>query len=159
MVLKSRLYLYTVDVKWTGNLGQGTSSYRAYNRTWDLCSPGKPVVACSNDPLLGGNPAQYNPEDMLIGALSACHMLWFLHLASDAGIVVEAYEDHAEATGETLPNGASRFLEAVLCPVITLQNGNDPDKADGLHKKVHDFCFIARSVNFPVRFAAKYLFA
>ncbi len=116
-------------------------------------------MACSNDPLLGGNPAQYNPEDMLTGALSACHMLWFLHLASDSGIVVEAYEDHAEATGETLPNGASRFLEAVLCPVITLQNGNDPDKADGLHKKVHDFCFIARSVNFPVRFAAKYLFA
>jgi len=152
-------HLYTVDVKWTGNLGQGTSSYRAYNRTWDLCSPGKPVVACSNDPVLGGNPSQYNPEDMLIGALSACHMLWFLHLASDAGIVVETYEDHAEATGETRPNGASRFLEAVLCPVITLQSGNDPDKADGLHKKVHEFCFIARSVNFPVRFAAIYLFA
>ena len=76
-----------------------------------------------------------------------------------AGIVVEAYEDHAEATGETLPNGASRFLEAVLCPVIMLQSGNDPDKADGLHKKVHEFCFIARSVNFPIRFAAKYLIA
>ena len=72
-------------------------------------------MACSNDPLLGGNPAQYNPEDMLIGALSACHMLWFLHLASNAGIVVEAFEDHADPE-KHFPMGRAGFLR--LCSVL-----------------------------------------
>ena len=147
---------YTARVTWTGNRGQGTASYRGYDRTWNLETPGKPVVQCSNDPLLGGDAGRHNPEDMLIAALSACHMLWFLHLASDAGLAVQTYADDPLAVGETDAQGASRFLRATLRPRITLPAGSDPDRADALHAQVHKYCFIARSVNFPVTCKARY---
>ena len=147
---------YTARVVWTGNRGQGTSGYRAYDRTWNVETPGKPVIPCSNDPLLGGDPTLHNPEDMLISALSACHMLWYLHLASDAGVVVEAYVDDPIAVGETQPSGAGRFLGATLRPKITLAPGSDPEAADRIHDRIHKVCFIARSVNFPVPYEASY---
>ena len=83
---------YTTRILWTGNRGEGTAHYKAYDRTWDIAVPGKAVVHCSNDPLLGGDPAKMNPEDLLLSALSSCHMLWYLHYASDAGIVVTSSE-------------------------------------------------------------------
>lgn len=73
----SKEHDFTATLRWTGNQGSGTSHYKAYTRDWTLQSDGKPAIACSNDPLLGGNSALYNPEDMLIAALSSCHMLWF----------------------------------------------------------------------------------
>jgi len=139
-------------IVWTGNRGEGTRSYRGYDRAWNIELPGKAVIACSNDPLLGGDPTRMNPEDLLISALSACHMLWYLHLASNAGIVVTAYRDDPVGHGESLPNGAGRFLSAVLRPTISVREGADLDRAAELHHEVHDFCFIARSVNFPVRY-------
>jgi organic hydroperoxide reductase OsmC/OhrA len=84
---------YTTRILWTGNRGEGTAHYKAYDRTWDIAVPGKAPVHCSNDPLLGGDPGKMNPEDLLLSALSACHMLWYLHYASDAGIVVTSYSD------------------------------------------------------------------
>jgi organic hydroperoxide reductase OsmC/OhrA len=147
---------YTARVTWTGNRGDGTRSYRGYDRNWEVRTPGKPVIACSNDPLLGGDRGLHNPEDLLIAALSACHMLWYLHLASDAGIVVLAYEDDPVAVGETLPSGAGRFLSATLRPRITLAPGADLAVADALHGRIHDTCFIARSVAFPVGIEARY---
>jgi organic hydroperoxide reductase OsmC/OhrA len=147
---------YTARVVWTGNRGEGTRQYRGYDRTWNVETPGKPVIHCSNDPLLGGDPALPNPEDMLIAALSACHMLWYLHLAADAGITVTAYADAPVAVGETEPGGAGRFLRATLCPRITVVPGTDLQRADALHARVHDMCFIARSVNFPVDCRARY---
>ena len=141
---------YTTHVRWTGNTGSGTSSYRGYSRNWDVAAPGKPVIACSNDPLLGGDPAKMNPEDMLLSALSACHMLWYLHMASEAGLIVTAYEDSPDATGEVEANGAARFISATLRPVITLQPGADMERAHQIHHEIHKVCFIARSVNFPV---------
>ena len=150
---------YTARVAWTGNLGQANRSYRGYARTWEVQTPGKPVIACSNDPLLGGDPGLHNPEDMLIAALSACHMLWYLHLAFDAGVVVEAYADDPVAVGESLPSGAGRFLSATLRPTITLGPGADRAAADAIHGRIHEVCFIARSVNFPVRYEATYLAA
>lgn len=152
----TREHDYTARVVWTGNRGTGTAEYRGYDRSWNVETPGKPVIECSNDPLLGGDPSLHNPEDMLIAALSACHMLWFLHLASAAGIVVTGYEDDPLAVGETDARGASRFLHATLRPRITLAAGSDPARADALHARVHDYCFIARSVNFPVTHAARY---
>lgn len=146
---------FTSRIRWTGNRGQGTATYRGYDRTWNIETPGKPVVNCSNDPMLGGNPALHNPEDILLSALASCHMLWFLHLASSAGIVVTDYVDNPTAVGETLPNGAGRFLSATLRPTITISSG-DAAVADTLHHKVSEFCFIARSVNFPVTYAATY---
>ena len=147
---------YTCRMLWTGNRGDGTTTYRGYDRTWDITTPGKPTVHCSNDPLLGGDPALPNPEDLLLAALSSCHMLWYLHLASKAGIVVHGYEDQPIGVGETAENGAGRFLSATLKPLIVVAAGSDLAVADAIHHQVHDFCFIARSVNFPVAFAATY---
>lgn len=147
---------YHSHIAWTGNRGEGTRSYKSYDRTWILHAPGKQAVACSNDPLLGGDPLKYNPEDMLLSALSACHMLWYLHLAAIAGIVVHAYGDDPIAIGETLPGGAGRFLRAELRPTITVDAATDLARADAIHREIHAFCFIARSVNFPVEYSATY---
>ena len=150
-------HAYTARIAWTGNRGQGTASYRGYDRTWSVETPGKPVIHCSNDPMLGGDPALHNPEDMLLAALSACHMLWYLHLASDAGLAVVAYHDTPEAVGEVQPSGAGRFLSATLRPEITLPAGADLARAEALHHEIGKVCFIARSVAFPVRHEATYL--
>lgn len=142
---------FTTTVIWTGNRGQGTRSYRGYDRTWDIAAPGKAVVHCSNDPALGGDPAKMNPEDLLLSALSACHMLWYLHFASDARIAVQSYRDSPIGYGESEPSGKGRFISALLRPEIGVPEGTDLDKAAALHGRIHDVCFIARSVNFPVR--------
>jgi len=147
---------YTSCVVWTGNRGEGTAHYRGYDRTWDIAVPGKPVVHCSNDPLLGGDPAKMNPEDLLLSALSACHMLWFLHYAAEAGIVVTGYEDHPVGRGEVGPGGAGRFVSATLQPVIRVKAGADLALAAELHHRIGQVCFIARSVNFPVAHAPRY---
>ncbi|MGV8951303.1 MAG: OsmC family protein [Cypionkella sp.] len=146
---------YTTRVVWTGDLGTGTSSYKSYARTWNIAAAGKPVVECSNDPLLGGDPAKMNPEDLLISALSACHMLWYLHYASVAGIVVLGYEDTPVARGETGAGGAGRFLSCELRPRITVAAGADLVEAEAIHHRIHEDCYIARSVNFPVSYAAE----
>ena len=147
---------YTCRIDWTGNRGEGTRTYRGYDRSWDIRTPGKPVVHCSNDPLLGGDPALPNPEDLLLSALSACHMLWYLHLASKAGVVVHAYTDEPVGVGESSPNGAGRFVRATLRPRIEVAAGADLARADAIHREIHDYCFIARSVNFPVDCQASY---
>lgn len=149
---------FTSRIVWTGNRGGGTRSYRGYDRNWDIAVPGKPVVACSNDPLLGGDPTLHNPEDLLLSALSACHMLWYLHRASEAGIVVHGYVDEPVGMAESTADGAGRFVRAILRPTITLAPGSDAAKADALHAPIHEVCFIARSVNFPIDYQARYSF-
>ncbi|MEM7288890.1 MAG: OsmC family protein [Pseudomonadota bacterium] len=139
-------------VIWTGNTGTGTSAYKAYERTWDLAIDGKKTVHCSNDPMLGGDPSKYNPEDLLITALSSCHMLWYLHLCSVGGITVTAYEDNPVGIGESEPDGSGRFLKAILRPKIIITEDSDREKALGLHDEIHKYCFIARSVSFPVEY-------
>ncbi len=143
-------------ILWTGNRGTGTSGYRDYDRTWNIEVPGRPVIHCSNDPMLGGDPGLPNPEDLLISALSACHMLWYLHLASDAGITVLSYEDNPVGHGESQPDGSGRFLKATLRPEIETARGADLSRAAAIHQEIHRFCFIARSVNFPVMIEASF---
>ena len=150
---------FTSRIVWTGNRGEGTRRYRGYDRTWDIAVPGRAVVQCSNDPMLGGDPARMNPEDLLLSALSACHMLWYLHLASEAGIVVLAYADTPIGHGETAPSGAGRFVSAVLRPEITVAPGSDLDEAAAIHHRIGDVCFIARSVNFPVDYEPRFTIA
>jgi organic hydroperoxide reductase OsmC/OhrA len=147
---------YTSRIEWTGNRGEGTRTYRGYDRTWSVITPGKPVVRCSNDPLLGGDPTLHNPEDLLLSSLAACHMLWYLHLASQADIVVLAYRDSPVGVGQSTPDGAGRFIRATLKPHIVLQSERDFDRADAIHHQIHRVCFIARSVNFPVSYEATY---
>jgi organic hydroperoxide reductase OsmC/OhrA len=150
-------HAYGCRIAWTGNRGAGTRTYRGYDRSWNIETPGKPVIHCSNDPLLGGDPRLPNPEDLLLSALASCHMLWYLHLASVAGIVVHAYADEPIAIGEASTGGAGRFLRATLRPQIEVAADADLVRADAIHGEIHEFCFIARSVNFPVAYAASYV--
>ena len=146
-----RDHAYTITVTWSGNTGAGTASYRGYERTHTMQALGKPVVPCSSDPSFRGDRARYNPEELLVASLSSCHMLWYLHLASVAGIVVQAYEDIAEGVMVEQPGGGGAFTEVVLAPEITLAPGTDLQQARALHADAHAKCFIANSVNFPVR--------
>tara|TARA_R110002096_G_scaffold229063_1_gene418535 strand:+ start:3123 stop:3620 length:498 start_codon:yes stop_codon:yes gene_type:complete len=144
-------------IVWTGNTGQGTAHYRGYDRSWDIAVPGKPPVPCSNDPMLGGDPARMNPEDLLLSALAACHMLWYLHYASEAGIVVLGYEDTPRGVAEAGPGGAGRFAAVQLRPRIEVKAGADLAQAAAIHQRIHEVCFIARSVNFPVTYAPRFV--
>lgn len=153
----SKLHDYTARVAWTGDRGDGNRRYRGYDRTWDVATAGKALIHCSNDPLLGGDPSKPNPEDLLLASLSACHMLWFLHLACNAGIVVRSYVDDPVGVGETGSRGEGRFVRATLRPRIGVEPGADLTKAAQLHHEVDEYCFVARSLNFPVEVEAEYL--
>ncbi|MBD8872991.1 OsmC family protein [Rhodanobacter sp. DHB23] len=146
----SHMHRYRVDVLWTGNRGTGTDGYRNYSRNHLIRVPGKPELAGSSDPTFRGDATRYNPEDMLVAALSTCHMLSYLHMATVAGVVVVAYDDAAEGTMATEGDGG-RFTEVVLRPVVTIRADSDPAKALAAHETAHHACFIANSVNFPVR--------
>lgn len=141
---------YRVDVVWTGNRGSGTDGYRNYSRNHVIRVPGKPELAGSSDPTFRGDATRYNPEDMLVAALSTCHMLSYLHMATVAGVVVTDYRDAAEGTMVTEGDGG-RFTEVVLRPVVTITAASDPARAEAAHEAAHHSCFIANSVNFPVR--------
>ena len=141
---------YTVTIEWTGNRGDGTASYRAYDRTHEITASSKPPIPGSSDPAFRGDAARYNPEDLLVASLSACHMLTYLHLCSAAGVNVSAYVDDARGTMVENGSGGGRFTEVVLRPRVTISAGDAP-VARELHHQAHDLCFIASSVNFPVR--------
>src|SRR4051794_20316855 len=106
----SRTHEFASRILWTGDRGDGTRQYKGYDRTWRIMRPGKAPIECSNDPLLGGDPTKPNPEDLLLSSLAGCHMLWYLHLACNAGIVVKDYEDRPIGTGETGSRGEGRFI-------------------------------------------------
>jgi organic hydroperoxide reductase OsmC/OhrA len=136
---------------WTGNRGTGTSTYRAYGRDHELVIEGKPAIPASSTPVFRGDKDRYNPEELLIGALSSCHMLWFLHLCADSGITVTGYSDDAEGTMELNADGSGQFREVVLHPQVQYAERPSAEKIAELHHRAHELCFIARSVNFPVR--------
>jgi organic hydroperoxide reductase OsmC/OhrA len=138
-------HTYAVTTTWTGNRGAGTASYRAYGRDHDLLAEGRPVLPASADPAFRGDPARWNPELLLVAALSDCHLLSYLHLCAVHGVVVTGYRDDAIGTMEQIGDGG-RFTEVVLRPVVTVA-----EQANALHHDAHDNCFIASSVSFPVR--------
>src|SRR4051794_23501098 len=146
-----RRHHYDIEVIWTGDRGTGTSSYRDYDRTHVVRAEGRPELPGSSDPGFRGDPDRWNPEQLLVAALSQCHMLWFLHLASTAGIVVTAYEDAASGTMEEDRSGAGRFTEVVLRPRVTVADAAMADGVEDVHAQAAERCFVARSVNFPVR--------
>ena len=146
-----RTHGYTVTVTWTGNTGEGTAGYRRFSRDHTLAADGKPDILASSDPAFRGDATRWNPEDLLVASLSACHKLWFLHLCATNGIVVTAYVDHAEGKMVQDDDGGGQFTEVVLRPQVTITADSDRDKAMALHHEAHEKCFIARSMNFPVR--------
>ncbi len=145
------IHTYHTQLHWTGNLGSGTSGYRAYSRDHEIQVDGKPMLPGSSDPAFRGDPSRYNPEDLLVSSLSACHMLWFLHLCADAGIVVTAYSDNATGTMTETADGSGRFSEVTLHPQVTVADAAMIERAQALHAAAHRMCFIANSCNFPVR--------
>ncbi|MFC0338162.1 Organic hydroperoxide reductase OsmC/OhrA [Kushneria avicenniae] len=140
-------HLYQVTVQWQGSRESGTTGYRDYGREHQLSAPGKAPIDGSADPAFLGDHDRWNPEELLVGSLSACHKLWYLHLCAEAGVVVLAYEDHAE--GE-MDAALGRFTGVTLRPVITLSDDSSEALARELHEKAHEKCFIAASVNFEV---------
>jgi organic hydroperoxide reductase OsmC/OhrA len=149
------LHLYTVDVRWTGAGDTGTTAYTAYSRDHEVRAEGRPVLLGSADPAFRGDPARYTPEELFVAALSQCHMLWFLHLAARDGVVVVAYRDEAVGRMRVESAGAGQFTDVLLHPRVTVRAAADGDVTDervaDLHRRAHEHCFIARSVNFPVR--------
>ncbi|MFE4227142.1 OsmC family protein [Arthrobacter sp. NPDC056886] len=141
---------YALTVRWTGNLGAGTSTYRGYSRDHDVEIPGLPVLRGSADPTFHGDRERYNPEQLLLAALSQCHMLSFLHVAVKHGVVVTAYEDRAEGLMRTNRDGSGQFESVTLKPTVTVAEPAAPDLLEELHVEANKVCFIARSVNFPV---------
>jgi organic hydroperoxide reductase OsmC/OhrA len=147
----ARTHRYAVTVSWTGNTGTGTASYRSYARSNEISSDQpKPMIPGSSDPLFRGDKTRWNPEEMLVASISACHQLWYLHLCAEAGIVVTAYVDHAAGELDEDADGSGRFRRVVLRPEVTLAPGADAARAMALHQEAHAKCFIANSVNFPV---------
>jgi len=147
----SKEHRYAVSTAWTGNLGRGAADYRAYSRNHELGASGKAAtIACSSDPVFRGDASRYNPEELLVGSLSACHMLWVLHLCADAGIVITDYADEAEGVMRENDDGSGEFVRVTLRPDVVITDASRIDQARALHDKAHELCFISRSVNFPV---------
>ncbi len=146
-----RNHRYEVELVWTGNRESGTSTYSAYARDWEIRTPEKPTILGSSDPAFRGDAARWNPEELLVASLSACHQLWYLHLCAEAGVVVMEYEDRALGVMVEEDDGAGQFASVVLRPRVTISPESDPDLAERLHHAAHAKCFIARSVSFPVR--------
>ncbi|MEU4834664.1 OsmC family protein [Streptosporangium sp. NPDC023615] len=144
-------HTYDVTVEWTGNLGSGTDDYRSFSRDHEVMAGGKAPIAASSDPAFRGDPARWNPEELLVTSVAQCHMLWYLHLCATGGVVVVDYEDHAHGVMTMDESGGGgRFTEIVLRPEVTVADPSMAEKARALHGDVHALCFIARSVNFPV---------
>lgn len=143
-------HTYEVRIQWTGNDGQGTRTYKAYRRDHIIVGNGKPEISGSSDPNFRGDPSRYNPEELLVASLSACHMLWYLHLCAVNHISVVDYRDAASGVLRENNDGSGEFVRVLLKPTVTLGAGDDRVKARELHHEAHRLCFIARSVNFPV---------
>lgn len=147
---------FSTTLNWTGNRGSGTSTYRAYGRQHEITADGKRLpIPGSSTPVFRGDKDRYNPEELLIASLSACHMLWFLHLCADSGIAVTAYMDNAEGTVDMNADGSGQFREVVLHPRCEYEQTPAREQIEALHHRAHELCFIARSVNFPVRCEAE----
>lgn len=144
---------YTIELEWTGNTGHGTNSYTGYQRSHQVIIKNKPVIECSSDPAFRGDPSRHNPEELLVASLSSCHMLWYLHLCADNGIVVVKYCDKAGGTMIDNVDGG-KFIEVVLQPEVTISDPSRIEQANSLHEQAHKKCFIANSCNFPIRHKA-----
>jgi organic hydroperoxide reductase OsmC/OhrA len=147
----NKKHTYKTSLVWDGANGVGTTNYRAYSRNHIISVAGKPPLLCSSDPVFRGDGAKYSPEDLLVASLSGCHMLWYLHLCADAGVVVTAYTDSAEGIMMEDENGDARFTEVTLNPLVIIKEVSMEKMALELHHAANQKCFIANSCNFPVK--------
>ncbi|MDA0196516.1 MAG: OsmC family protein [Bacteroidetes bacterium] len=145
-----KTHIYYTKLEWSGNKGLGTQSYKVYDRSFEVGADGKPAISGSSDPSFSGDPTKHNPEEMLLMALSSCHMLWFLHLCAVNKIIVEEYYDNASGIMNENPDGSGEFVEVTLKPSVVVSSG-DTSLAEHLHDRANKLCFISRSVNFLVK--------
>lgn len=155
--MNDKLHHYAVNVIWTGNTGEGTARPNAYSKNHEVHIDGKHVIEASSDPAFAGDSTRHNPEEMLVAALSQCHMLWFLSRCAKHGVTVTAYEDNAIGTMQEHRDGGGEFTNVKLRPRITLAAAADAELLARLHEESHRLCFIARSVNFPVEIDPTYI--
>jgi organic hydroperoxide reductase OsmC/OhrA len=151
--LMQAVHRYKLRVLWTGNTGTGTSEFREFERSHEIDADGKPTIFASAAPgrSFRGEASRWNPEELLVASLSQCHMLWYLFLCSREGVVVTEYVDRPHGTMVQRADGGGRFEEVVLEPMVTIASTAYADRAAALHDQAHEMCFIANSVNFPVR--------
>ncbi len=149
-----KTHIYRIKTEWTGSRGIGTESYRSYSRDHRIICDGKMDLLLSSDPSFRGDPARHNPEELFLSSLSSCHMLWFLHLAAEHGVVVTQYEDLAEGWMIEQSDGAGRFHDVLLNPQVSTKNEVEQNVFRELHAKANAKCFIANSCNFPIRHKA-----
>ncbi|MFI8565902.1 OsmC family protein [Rhodococcus sp. NPDC078407] len=142
---------YALTVSWTGNRGDGTADAAGYDRDHVVSAPGKAEIGASSDPHFRGNPELWNPEELLVASLSSCHMLWYLGLAAASGVTVTDYVDSPTGIMTEQSDGSGQFVEVTLVPVVTVAESSMVTRAEELHAAAAAKCFIARSVNFPVR--------
>jgi organic hydroperoxide reductase OsmC/OhrA len=145
----AQIHHFSAKLTWTGAAKGPTSSYESYSRDHVIEVPGKPPLPGSADKVFRGDSSRHNPEDLLVVSLSSCHMLTYLAQAARAGVHVVSYSDDASGSMQ-LHNGKMRFTEVSLRPQVVIAAGSDPAKAQRLHERAHEHCFIANSVNFPV---------
>lgn len=148
-----RKHQYEIHITWTGNIGTGTEHYTGYKRDHLISSSGKPAIEASSDQVFRGDAAKYNPEELFVASLSSCHMLWFLHLCSEAGVIVEKYTDHALGTMIVDADGGGRFTQVTLFPQVLLRETPKTDLNE-IHSRANKLCFIANSCNFFVHHQA-----
>lgn len=154
--MSNRTHTYNVNIAWTGNTGSGTATPNGYSKNHEIRAAGRPVIEASSDPAFAGDPDRYNPEELLVAALSECHMLWFLSRCAKHGVTVTVYEDDPIGTMVEQRDGGGEFTNVTLHPRITLAHEADETLLTRLHEESHHLCFIARSVNFPVEVEATY---
>jgi len=142
---------YALTVTWTGNTGDGTTTYRGYRRTHTVVAEGPPELLGSADRTFHGDRDRWNPEQLLLASLAQCRMLSYLHVCVESGVVVTDYVDRATGSMRTEAAGGGRFTEVVLHPVVTVADEDMVEAATRAHHRAHELCFIANSVSFPVR--------
>jgi len=144
-------HTYRLRAQWTGDRGTGTSGYRDYDRSVRIDVDGKPTLLASADVPFRGDPERWNPEDLLLASLSECHLLSYLYACVKVGVVVVGYEDEASATLLEDGKGGGAFTGVTLRPRVTVAEASMTDAAAAAHAQAREWCFIANSVNFPVR--------
>jgi organic hydroperoxide reductase OsmC/OhrA len=158
----SDIHSFEATLAWPASAGQSRPPSPAFSRNSVLGAAGKPEVPGSSPVIYGGDATRYNPEELLLMALAQCHMLTYLAIAAKKGIAVLAYEDRASGTlglGEHGTSGKMSMQEVLLHPRVTVAEGTDLASAQAIHEKAHANCFIANSVNFPVKIEASTLTA
>lgn len=147
----SKDHQFSIEIEWTGDKGTGTSAYTAYSRDHLIYKSSKiNFIEGSSAPEFRGDTNRYNPEELFMSSLASCHMLWYLHFCADHNIIVKEYKDHVTGVMPVNPAGKGQFESVTLHPTIKITDHSQIQQAIELHKKAHEFCFIARSVNFTV---------